>query len=559
MAICSKRGGTSAKTLWNMQPCREFFAAGDQFQVRCRDRARADRRDDIHCDRRDHRQQHRRGVEFPAQRTAPGEDGRQPAVNAPGDRAHQRRADRSAPERRQHVHRLLRPPQQEEGVHRAHDDVAHERADRRAVDADLVVADQRPVHCNLHQPADDHAQHGPELVARGLQHRGRHLRETDENGGDAEDRQQHRPGGVAGGVDDVHDRPREHGETDAHRHEHERRHAQARGRRAAGVLVLPLHDERRDRGDDADRERHDERAGEIVERLRLAVDAVEVLRVVVAERSGCLQAVEHELRVDEVDQTQHARAERDRDADAQQRQHDFARPVRHVRIGDDLLRVVPPLVDDHIDQRDEAAGRHAEDRAAGGHGQTLAEPREIPREHQAHHGFHQHVDHLRDGRGLHVALPLGKALVRRRQTHEEHCRADRPDALRGLHIVHHVGELGGEEVHDQAAQQPQNGEHAERRVEGAAHLHGPAQRVCLADHTAERHGQTRGGQREKHVIDIVGHHEVRVTLVAEDVPERDLVDRAEDLRDDHAHSEDGGAVQVVLLALRLLQTGPSFP
>ena len=62
----------------------------------------------------------------------------------------------------------------------------------------------------------------------------------------------------------------------------------------------------------------------------------------------------------------------------------------------------------------------------------------------------------------------------------------------------------------------------------------------------ERHRQTGRGEREEHVIDVVRAREHRIALVAEEVPERDLIDEAQNLHDDDAHGQDRGAVQIVL-------------
>ena len=72
-------------------------------------------------------------------------------------------------------------------------------------------------------------------------------------------------------------------------------------------------------------------------------------------------------------------------------------------------------------------------------------------------------------------------------------------------------------------------------------------RVRLAYHARERHGQARRGDGEEHAVDIVGHEEVRVALVAEDVPQRYLVDSAEYLHYNNARGQYSRAVQIVLL------------
>ena len=80
------------------------------------------------------------------------------------------------------------------------------------------------------------------------------------------------------------------------------------------------------------------------------------------------------------------------------------------------------------------------------------------------------------------------------------------------------------------------------------HLVGPVHRVRLRDEPRERDGQPRRGQREEDAVDIVGHEEVRVALVAEDVAEGYLVDGAEYLHNHDAEGEYRRAVEVILLS-----------
>ena len=57
----------------------------------------------------------------------------------------------------------------------------------------------------------------------------------------------------------------------------------------------------------------------------------------------------------------------------------------------------------------------------------------------------------------------------------------------------------------------------------------------------------------KDIINIIGNGEIAVSLVAENIAERDLIDRAEDLDDHNAGRHHGRAVEIVLLAA-FLQT-----
>ena len=121
------------------------------------------------------------------------------------------------------------------------------------------------------------------------------------------------------------------------------------------------------------------------------------------------------------------------------------------------------------------------------------------------------------------------------------------DALRGLHVVERVRELRREEEHYQCADNAQDEESQPGDGEDPLHLVRAVHSVCLAYHAGEGHGQARRCDGQEHAVYVVGHEEVRIALVAEYIPQRHLVDEAEDLHNHDAGSEDGRAVQVVLL------------
>ena len=107
-----------------------------------------------------------------------------------------------------------------------------------------------------------------------------------------------------------------------------------------------------------------------------------------------------------------------------------------------------------------------------------------------------------------------------------------------------------------AEQQAENGKRQPGHAEDLARLHGAAERVRLADHARERDRHTRRGHVKKDIINIIGNGEIAVSLVAENIAERDLIDRAEDLDDHNAGRYDGRAVEIVLLAAFLQSALP---
>ena len=76
-------------------------------------------------------------------------------VEAPGGRAHQSAREHRAGKDAQHARAAVQRTTQEDEIHQSHDDIAHQRADRRAVDVDGALGDQEPVDDDLDQTAGD--------------------------------------------------------------------------------------------------------------------------------------------------------------------------------------------------------------------------------------------------------------------------------------------------------------------------------------------------------------------------------------------------------------------
>ena len=209
---------------------------------------------------------------------------------------------------------------------------------------------------------------------------------------------------------------------------------------------------------------------------------------------------------------------------------------------------MPVPVPDHIAQRHHRADRHAEDRPRRADGQTLSRAQEGRREDQAEDDLEEHLQHLVDGGGDHVAVALAVAAVGRDQAHQQDRRghrADRHGRVRVFQII------GGQPLRE--GEEHEGEDHADHRegrqrdAEGLFLLPHAAVSVRLRHQARERHGQTGRREREEDIVDAVGAHEHGIALVAEDVPQGDLVEEAQHLHDDHAHGEDRRAVHVVLL------------
>ena len=77
----------------------------------------------------------------------------------------------------------------------------------------------------------------------------------------------------------------------------------------------------------------------------------------------------------------------------------------------------------------------------------------------------------------------------------------------------------------------------------------PPQGVGLAGELGDGQRQSRGGDGQKQVVDVVGDREMGLALVADDVPQRDLVNGADDLHNGHSGSQNRRAAQERLLFL----------
>ena len=143
-------------------------------------------------------------------------------------------------------------------------------------------------------------------------------------------------------------------------------------------------------------------------------------------------------------------------------------------------------------------------------------------------------------------MSLCKASERRGKAHQKHRRCECSYAQCSVGIVQDTGKPVGKQEHYRRADSAEGEECPQCDREGAAHLHLPALRVSLADHPRERHRQSGSRQHQKHAVDIVGRDKQAVSVVTEQVSDRDLVDRAEDLHYNNTGGKYRRTVQIVL-------------
>ena len=209
--------------------------------------------------------------------------------------------------------------------------------------------------------------------------------------------------------------------------------------------------------------------------------------------------------------------------------------------------VVAALVKHHVQQRHDRADGHAEYRACR-RGRAAKPLLHCNRgEDESGDDLEQHLQHLVYGCRDHVAVALTIAAVGRDEAHEQDRRSHGADAGRGVGVFKvGRGEPVGQQEQYQREHKADDGKRPARNAEGLFLLTGAAVCVRLRDKARQRHRQTGGRQREKDVVYIVGAEEHGISLVAENIAERDLIDEAQQLHDDDADSEDGGAMHIVL-------------
>ena len=299
----------------------------------------------------------------------------------------------------------------------------------------------------------------------------------------------------------------------------------------------------------AERQRSDEIRRQVIERLGLAVYAVERVGGLRPEPCRALQAVETQRVVQQIEHREHRRSQRDGDADAQELPRDGGAAARIVGLPRAERRVVAPLVQSHIGQRGESAGGYAENGAGGRAGQAEAAAGDHPGQRQADDQLAYLLHHLSEGGGDHVPASLAVAAVGRRGAYDHHGGSERRNAQRGLSVPHHGGQLPVEQEHRKRKESAYAREHGHGHVEGPLHPGGLFPGVGHGDHPRERDGEAGRGQRENEPVNIIGHGKVGEALVSEEphAAQGDLVKERHHLHDDRGPGHDRRAVEIILL------------
>lgn len=151
------------------------------------------------------------------------------------------------------------------------------------------------------------------------------------------------------------------------------------------------------------------------------------------------------------------------------------------------------------------------------------------------------------GGGRHVLPALRVAAEGGQAAHAHDGGRESADAVGGAGIVQKAREQVAAPPHERERGDAQHEKDRERNAEGAVRLPGAAEGVGLAHELGERDGKARGRDGQERGVDVIGVGEVRAAALAEDVAQRDLEDRADDLDRDDAEREHGGAAEEGLL------------
>ena len=213
-------------------------------------------------------------------------------------------------------------------------------------------------------------------------------------------------------------------------------------------------------------------------------------------------------------------------------------------------RAVAQVVDRHVHKRKDRADRHAEDRAGGGDIIGIAGAQQPQRERQTDEELARRLNDLGNGGGGHVEAALRVAAERGQTPDADDSGRERADAVRGAGVVEKSGKVVVAPPHEEKGKDAERQKHRERHVKYAPGLGVPAERVRLGDHLRQRDGKSRSRNGEKRGVNVVGVVEIRCAGFTENVEQRDLEHRADDLDDDDPGSQNGCAAEEGLLLFR---------
>ena len=100
-----------------------------------------------------------------------------------------------------------------------------------------------------------------------------------------------------------------------------------------------------------------------------------------------------------------------------------------------------------------------------------------------------------------------------------------------------------QQEHQPAADQPQHEKQTQRHAEDAPALVDAPERVRLGHEPRQRQRQTRRRHGQQHAVDIVGRLKRAHALFAEQVPQRNFIDRADELCDGDGPGQNGRAAE----------------
>ena len=384
------------------------------------------------------------------------------------------------------------------------------------------------VEHDLHNAADEHGEDGNIHPPVGLQNGVCDEHQADEDARDAEHREQlPAERTVVAGIKETENRAAERPQAKPHREGEQRRDAEGRAHDARGLLFVVLRDGGGDCRNDRGRERDHQRRGQVVE--------IHAGRIVAVERAGLIERVAqrvlklslHERGVDQRDDGHHRRGDGDGNGQRQQAAHD--RAARRAALAALQGGTVAQIVSRHVDERENGADGHAADGACRGDVVRLTDLQKPQRERETEDELAQCLQDLRDGRGRHILPALRVAAEGGQAPHAHHRGRERADAVGRARVVEKGGKIVVAPPHQRKRDEPQHQKNGQREVEGALRLPRAAARVGLAHKLGERDGETRGRDGQHCRVDVVGVGKVCASALAENVAQRNLKHRADDL------------------------------
>ena len=152
-----------------------------------------------------------------------------------------------------------------------------------------------------------------------------------------------------------------------------------------------------------------------------------------------LELALHKRRVDQRDDRHHRGRQRDGDGNREEALQDRSGGIRRVCARD--ARAVAQVVDEHVDEREHRADRHADD--GRGRGDVILVPKahDVHRKAKADEELADRLDDLRDGGRRHAKAPLRKAAERGKA-------ADAHNARGGVRVIEKRRALLVAEPHD---------------------------------------------------------------------------------------------------------------